>query len=185
MTTLGELAPLLTGDAATRFLSEHPNGLLLCKTRLLEDGERVAAPTLQFHTGSVRLAEVKGVLAGGPSASSAGPAPLLPPAQWAVMPVQKRQGNPYPERISIGRALNCDVVVRAAGVSKLHAHLLLNPGAMLLLDLRSANGTFVNEARVTDPSGAEVKLGDTLRLGPVLLQWVTPSFVVHAASGLR
>src|SRR6266508_3622846 len=35
---------------------------------------------------------------------------------WAagaiVVPVLKRPENPYPERISVGRAQNCDVVIR-------------------------------------------------------------------------
>src|SRR5262245_27832586 len=41
---------------------------------------------------------------------------------WEILPVAKAAGNPYPDRISIGRARNCDVVMRDPTVSKLHAH---------------------------------------------------------------
>src|SRR3954469_22725095 len=44
-----------------------------------------------------------------------------------VLPIRKAAGNPYPDRISIGRARNCDIVVRHESVSKLHAHFRRRP----------------------------------------------------------
>ena len=61
-----------------------------------------------------------------------------------IWPVRKRAENPFPERVSIGRAPNCDVVFRLSYVSKLHAHVLLGTGAPRIVDLGSANGTRVN-----------------------------------------
>jgi len=46
-------------------------------------------------------------------------------AEWRIVAVKKREGNPYPDRFSIGRAPNCDVVVRLPSVSKVHAHVLI------------------------------------------------------------
>src|SRR5262245_48740931 len=40
-----------------------------------------------------------------------------------VYVVAKAPGNPYLDRISVGRARNCDIVVRDGSVSKLHAHM--------------------------------------------------------------
>ena len=39
-----------------------------------------------------------------------------------VMPLTKAEGGAFAERISVGRALNCDVVIRDESVSKLHAY---------------------------------------------------------------
>ncbi|HTU58032.1 MAG TPA: hypothetical protein VMF89_06355, partial [Polyangiales bacterium] len=39
-----------------------------------------------------------------------------------ILPLRKGEGRPFPERISVGRATNCDVVIRDASISKLHGH---------------------------------------------------------------
>jgi hypothetical protein len=97
-------------------------------------------------------------------------------ALWAggaiVVPVTKRPENPYPDRISIGRAQNCDVVIRDATVSKLHGHFSgLKPGEALLTDRGSHNGTSVNGSPVkTDP--VKVISGDKILFGDVHTQFV-------------
>src|SRR5688572_2339918 len=47
---------------------------------------------------------------------------LALPAEFEVLALKKAPGNPYPDRISVGRARNCDVVMRDPSVSKLHGH---------------------------------------------------------------
>ena len=42
--------------------------------------------------------------------------------EWMIAPVKKREGNPYADRVSIGRATNCDVVLRVPFISKMQAH---------------------------------------------------------------
>jgi serine/threonine protein kinase len=44
----------------------------------------------------------------------------------------------------IGRAADCDLVLRAADVSKHHCRIVFGPGEMVVEDLGSANGTIVN-----------------------------------------
>lgn len=44
----------------------------------------------------------------------------------------------------IGRAANCDIRLRASGVSKQHANLLVKGESAAIMDLGSSNGTFVN-----------------------------------------
>src|SRR5690606_12324015 len=58
-----------------------------------------------------------------------------------IAPVTKREGGPFPDLIGIGRARNCDVVLRFASVSKLHAQLRRDGAAWSLIDLDSVNGT--------------------------------------------
>jgi hypothetical protein len=87
---------------------------------------------------------------------------------FELLEVSKAPGNPYPERISVGRARNCDVVMRDPSVSKLHAHFRLREGGQLdLIDLESQNGTRVN-GRAVEPNSPEwVGPGDTILFGAV------------------
>ncbi len=90
----------------------------------------------------------------------------------AVYPVAKAQGNPYPDRISLGRAPNCDIVLRVPSVSKLHAHLLVRPGdrradVFDLVDQGSHNGSRVNGIPVKPQEPTPVTVGDLLQFGEV------------------
>lgn len=51
--------------------------------------------------------------------------------------------------ITLGRSVSCNVVLEHDSASKLHARLERTHTALLLTDMRSSNGTFVNGARVT------------------------------------
>jgi hypothetical protein len=89
-----------------------------------------------------------------------------------VLPVLKKPENPYPERISVGRALNCDLVIRDGTVSKLHGHFMsVGPAEAQLVDRGSANGTTLNGNPVkADP--VRVVSGDSLAFGAVQVQFV-------------
>jgi FHA domain len=97
-------------------------------------------------------------------------------ALWAggaiVVPVIKKPENPYPERISIGRAQNCDVVIRDGTVSKLHGHFSsVGPGEAQLVDRGSHNGTTLNGTPVTKEP-VRVVSGDKIVFGDVAVQFV-------------
>lgn len=49
---------------------------------------------------------------------------------------------------SIGRGLDCRIVIESLGVSRLHALLHASADALLIEDAGSTNGTFVNGQRV-------------------------------------
>jgi pSer/pThr/pTyr-binding forkhead associated (FHA) protein len=92
-----------------------------------------------------------------------------------LWPVAKKPGNPYPDRISVGRATNCDIVLRAPYLSKLHAHFSRDErGAWRLADNDSANGTRVNSARIPDGSAAPVAPGDRVSFGGLELELAGP-----------
>jgi pSer/pThr/pTyr-binding forkhead associated (FHA) protein len=76
-------------------------------------------------------------------------------------------GERFPLRIgaatTVGRALDNDIVVNHASVSRHHASIEARNGAFRLRDLGSQNGTYVGVDRVTEASIADgdmVKLGD-------------------------
>jgi hypothetical protein len=81
---------------------------------------------------------------------------------WALL---KKAGNPFPDRISIGRATNCDVVLRLSYVSKLHAHVVTEGERVSLVDQGSANGTEVNGEALKPQVERAVKVGDKVKLG--------------------
>ena len=63
---------------------------------------------------------------------------------------------------TVGRAPRADFVVDAPLVSRLHCRLTLQPDGLLVEDLESTNGTFVNGERVTK---LVMRSGDALRVG--------------------
>jgi hypothetical protein len=94
-------------------------------------------------------------------------------AEWRIVPVKKREGNPYPERFSIGRAPNCDIVIRLPSVSKVHAHIQVgNAGSYSLRDNQASNSTFINGRRLDAKTSAPLKLGDEIAFGSIELQFV-------------
>ena len=65
--------------------------------------------------------------------------------------------------LSVGRAEENDVVLQADGISRFHARLLYDNGALWLQDAGSRNGVFVNDVRVTGHQG--LRVGDCIRIG--------------------
>jgi ABC transport system ATP-binding/permease protein len=63
---------------------------------------------------------------------------------------------------TVGRASRADFIVDVALVSRLHCRLTAAENAVEVVDLRSTNGTYVNEQRV---DRAELRSGDRLRVG--------------------
>ena len=68
---------------------------------------------------------------------------------------------------TVGRAPRADFILDAALVSRLHCRLTANDSGVEVVDLKSTNGTFVNDKRVQK---ATVAAGDRLRVGRVELE---------------
>jgi pSer/pThr/pTyr-binding forkhead associated (FHA) protein len=64
--------------------------------------------------------------------------------------------------VTLGRSPSCNVVAEAGDVSKVHARVERTRDQLLLEDLGSANGSFVNDVRV---QSAFLKTADVVRLG--------------------
>ncbi len=68
---------------------------------------------------------------------------------------------------TLGRATRADFVVEAPLVSRFHCRFTVSPeGVLEIEDLKSTNGTFVNDERVTRLA---LKPGDRVRTGRVEL----------------
>lgn len=70
------------------------------------------------------------------------------------------------ESSSIGRSSLCDIVITARIVSRIHARVERDGPRYLLVDAGSANGTFVNGARITQPH--VLQDNDTIGIGSSL-----------------
>ena len=68
---------------------------------------------------------------------------------------------------TMGRATGADFILEAPLVSRVHCRLTIAPsGDLEVQDLKSTNGTFVNDERIEI---AHMKAGDRLRVGRVEL----------------
>jgi FHA domain len=134
------LTRTLTKD---EFLAHFPHLFLLLERA--DDSGR-----LQFHT---EIVDAKKGLPSRPSGTN-------------LVPLVKAPGSPYSERISIGRARNCDVVLRDPSVSKLHAHVRREAdGSSSLVDLGSQNGTLLDGVKVAPSQPVPIKPGSFVTLG--------------------
>jgi hypothetical protein len=85
--------------------------------------------------------------------------------RFEVQRLLKAAGVALPERLSVGRARDCDIVLRHPSVSKLHAHFRLEDGRVTLLDDSSRNGTAVNDTPLIPERRVPVNSGDRIRFG--------------------
>lgn len=72
----------------------------------------------------------------------------------------------------VGRAPNCDVRVQSNGVSKEHAEIHVYKDKILIVDLRSSNGTYLNGIKVQN---GIVRLGDKISVHDVILDIIPAS----------
>jgi hypothetical protein len=77
----------------------------------------------------------------------------------------KREGNPFPHMISVGRALNNDLVIVLSTISKLHGYFLAEGDSWSFIDHRSRNGTRVNDEAVAPGERRPLTDGDRIKIG--------------------
>ena len=75
---------------------------------------------------------------------------------------------------TIGRAADNGIVLDDTQVSRCHAMLLVQDGAVLLLDMESSNGTSVNGAPALPDEPVPLADGDVVRIGRVVLRYEAP-----------
>ena len=93
--------------------------------------------------------------------SLAAPAPM----SVVIRSPLRAQGERYSlgDEFTIGRSDDCDLVIDDSYASQSHARLYRSDAQVLLEDLGSTNGTYLNRQRVSSP--AAVRLGDFVQVG--------------------
>ena len=76
------------------------------------------------------------------------------------------------QTIVVGRLKGCDVVLDDEAASRRHCTITARENLCVVADLQSANGTFVNERRITS---TELATGDKLRIGAAVLELLETS----------
>jgi DNA-binding NtrC family response regulator len=72
---------------------------------------------------------------------------------------------PVEGRIVVGRSSATQIHLDSTSVSREHAAIVAHGGSMMLHDLQSTNGTFVNNARLTE--SVAIGIGDVIRFGEI------------------
>ena len=91
---------------------------------------------------------------------------------WILRSNDEAEGGPYTFRMTpgrvrtLGRGPRADFVLDAALVSRIHCRLVIADGQLVVENLGSTNGTFVNDGPV---ERSTLKAGDRLRAGRVEL----------------
>ena len=73
------------------------------------------------------------------------------------------------ERTTVGRVEDNTFQIAEASVSSHHCEILLKGNDVVVKDLNSTNGTFINGERVPTGQARPLSLGDTVRFGAVEL----------------
>ena len=66
---------------------------------------------------------------------------------------------------TVGRKEDCSIRIPLATVSRRHCEIFLEDDAITLKDLGAANGTFLNNRKITEE---ELEAGDQIVIGPVV-----------------
>ncbi|MET0342564.1 MAG: FHA domain-containing protein [Polyangiales bacterium] len=171
--TANSLVETWTKDRALttrdQFRSRHPYAFLVWSPSFKARGAN-ARPSMQqlsFHT-QVHGADTKLV----PVAHNTGHDLVL------ILPLKKAPESPFPDRVSVGRAPNCDIVVRDSSVSKLHGHFRdITINAAVFTDAKSANGTTLDGVKLEPGVSTPISEFSVIAFGRVRLRLLSPGAV--------
>lgn len=93
------------------------------------------------------------------------------PVELVALEPAERRGASYPigTELTVGRAGGCAIALPDdTYVSSLHARVYAADGQVLVEDLGSTNGTFLNRGKVTAP--VPLRKGDRLQIGNTVLE---------------
>lgn len=76
------------------------------------------------------------------------------------------------EKFLIGRSESCQLRPKSESVSRKHCIIVLRDNRVLIQDLKSRNGTYVNEKRLPPDKARVLRAGDQLRIGKLMFEIV-------------
>jgi len=91
-------------------------------------------------------------------------------AHLRVVEPAEQRGRTYDvaDELTIGRAAGCQIPLEDSYASQLHARVFRRNGDLLVEDLGSTNGTFLNRKKVD--SAVPIRKGDRLQVGKTVLE---------------
>lgn len=100
-----------------------------------------------------------------------------------VYPLIKKAGASFPDRITIGRTSNNDIVVQDHSVSRLHAYVRHSSGEWIVADAGSKNGSWLRGTVLEARRERALPSRSVLRLGDVDLTFFIAADLFHALGG--
>jgi pSer/pThr/pTyr-binding forkhead associated (FHA) protein len=90
--------------------------------------------------------------------------------QLTVVEPADQRGRVFPvaDELTVGRAAGCGITLDDTYASQLHARVFRRDGQLLVEDLGSTNGTFLNRTKVNGP--AVMGRGDRLQVGNTVME---------------
>ena len=76
------------------------------------------------------------------------------------------------DKFLIGRSDSCQLRPKSESVSRKHCIIVLRDNRVLIQDLKSRNGTYVNEKRLPSDKARVLRPGDQLRIGKLMFEIV-------------
>ena len=76
------------------------------------------------------------------------------------------------DKFLIGRSESCQLRPKSDSISRKHCILVIRDGRVLIQDLKSRNGTYVNEKRLPSDRAKILAAGDSLKIGKLLFEVV-------------
>ncbi len=139
-----------------QFISEYPKGFLVERRKQFFDKNVIVQFTTDVADDDYVLEQLKE----GRAQTEA--------LKARVIEIKKRESLGDIEKVTIGRSPNNDIVLYNRMVSNLHAYLYFtsSPSICYIVDLRSTNGTFVNDSRIIPHRTYELTAGDEISFGP-------------------
>lgn len=143
------------------------NGARIETTTLADrDRIRIGGYELSFHE---RVGAHGASAPRHPAWTPAAPSPSAPAAAANEAYLESAAGERIAlaasNRVTIGRAVDNDIVINDASVSRHHAAIEVNGGGFRVIDLNSQNGCFVSGQRISEAplsDGAAVRFGDAV-----------------------
>ena len=74
------------------------------------------------------------------------------------------------DKFLIGRSESCQLRPKSDSISRKHCILVIRDGRVLIQDLKSRNGTYVNEKRLPSDRAKILEPGDSLKIGKLLFE---------------
>ena len=142
--------------ALSQFVAAYPNGFLVEKSERFFDKDVI----FQFLTDVVEDEHVLEQLREGTVRSAV--------LESRVIEIAKRKDITEPDKITIGRSPNNDIVVYNKLVSRKHAYLQFSSEdqGCFLVDAGSSNGTFLNNNKLTPHEKYQLTDADEISIGP-------------------
>jgi pSer/pThr/pTyr-binding forkhead associated (FHA) protein len=127
----------------------------------------VKAVYLELKTPNPRRAPARG---SAPAARPPSRRSKKAPRKLSIVEGNSSKGKSFEvgDELVVGRAEKCHIVLDDTYVSQMHARIFSKGEKVMVEDLGSTNGTYLNRRRITAPS--ELQRGDHVKIGKTVME---------------